>query len=109
MYKVDGNSIMLTRGDSFYAEVGIYDAEGHAYEVQSGDVIKFGLKQSTKESTCLIEKTIDNNDLILYLSPEDTKELPFGNYVYDIEITFANGDVDTFINGASFQLKAEVV
>ena len=109
MYKVDGNSIMLTRGDSFYAEVGIYDAEGQAYEVQSGDVIKFGLKHSTKESTCLIKKTIDNNDLILYLSPEDTKELPFGNYVYDIEITFANGDVDTFINGASFQLKAEVV
>jgi hypothetical protein len=46
--------------------------------------------------------------MILELDPEDTKPLPFGSYTYDIEITFANGIVDTFICEARFILTPEV-
>ena len=110
MYKVDGNSIKLTRGDSFYTLVTMKRKDtGEEYIPQEGDVIRFGLKKSAEQTTCLIEKIIPNDTLILYLEPNDTKSFSFGKYVYDIEITFANGDVDTFINNADFNIVTEVI
>jgi len=35
----------------------------------------------------------------LIIDPDDTKKLAFDTYKYDIELTKASGDVDTFING----------
>ena len=46
--------------------------------------------------------------MTLTLQPSDTKNLPFGNYVYDIELTTADGFVDTFIGPATFTLTGEV-
>lgn len=65
------------------------------------------MKRNYSSSRVLIHKKIPNDTLILYLEPKDTKKLAFGNYVYDIEITFANGDVDTFIRG-EFGIEPEV-
>lgn len=110
MYKINGNSITLTRGDSFYTTVTMKNKEtGESYTPQEGDVIRFGLKQNIKDTSCLIEKTIPNDTLMLHLEPGDTANLPFGKYVYDMELTFANGDVDTFINNESFVLAPEVI
>ena len=109
MYRVDGTRITLTRGDSFYATVGINNANGEPYDPQEGDIIRFGLKVKATDSDCLITKVIPNDTLVLALAPEDTKALPFGKYVYDIELTFANGDIDTFINNAELSLIAEVI
>ena len=47
-------------------------------------------------------------DLNLRIVPNDTKNLPFGSYLYDLELTFADGYVDTFINCASFRIVPEV-
>ena len=110
MFVIEGTTIILTRGDSFYATVRVIDkGTGQPYEFQQGDSLKFGLKKSTCEPNCLIEKDISTSKLELALSPSDTKTLPFGTYVYDIQLTFANGDVDTFINEAKFILKDEVL
>ena len=46
--------------------------------------------------------------MILELEPNDTKTLDFGSYVYDVQITFADGRVDTFITEAVFKLTPEV-
>ena len=47
--------------------------------------------------------------MTLDIIPNDTKRLPFGDYVYDVEITFGNtGRVYTFINNAKFKLAPEV-
>jgi uncharacterized membrane protein YkoI len=46
--------------------------------------------------------------MILELEPSDTKILDFGSYVYDIEITFKDGTVDTFITEANFKITPEV-
>ena len=46
MYVIDGTNIKLTRGDSFYCEVGIKRKEsGEPYEPQAGDVVRFYLKR----------------------------------------------------------------
>ena len=40
--------------------------------------------------------------------PADTKTLPIGRYVYDIQITFADGTVKTVVGPATFEIAAEV-
>ena len=115
MYKVSGNAISLTRGDSFYSVLSM-KKNGLTYTPVEGDVIRFALKSAEmnksgtdyKETEPLILKTIPNDTLMLYLAPSDTKTLPFGRYVYDIQITFANGDIDTFIAEVPFTLTREV-
>lgn len=109
MYKIDGTRIELTRGDSFYGQVGMKNQDGTDYEPQEGDVIRFALKKRYWDEDPLIEKTIPNDTLVLHLLPADTKTLAVGGYEYDIEIQFADGDVDTFINQATFILLPEVI
>lgn len=108
MLKIDGTTIKLTRGDSMYAELSL-TRNGETYTPQSGDVIRFGIKKTVADTECIIAKVIPNDTLVLHLDPSDTENFDFGKYIYDIEITFANGDVDTFINNADFNLVAEVI
>lgn len=103
------NRIRLTRGDSFYATVSMrYKLTGQKYVPAVGDSIRFALKKTYSDATPLITKIIPNDTLLLELSPQDTENMAFGEYVYDIELTKADGDVDTFIAEAIFELLPEV-
>jgi len=109
-YSVSGNTIELTRGDSFSAEIKLYQGQ-HEYTPDDGDVIRFAVKSSdmlTSESEPLILKEIDHETMTLELEPADTKGLAFKEYVYDIEITFDDGTVDTFITASPFIITTEV-
>ena len=106
MYKIDGTTISLTRGDSLYATIAMKQGT-QTYTPAEGDVIKFTVRK-TYSTPVLIQKTIPHDTLMLHLLPADTKELPYGRYVYDVELTTADGDVDTFIDKASFILTEEV-
>lgn len=107
MVEIKGTTIKMTRGDTLSLTITIMNG-AEPYEVQAGDVIRFALKKTYQDAEPLIEKTIDNETLGLQLEPEDTKELPFGSYVYDIEITMEDGTVDTFIAEANLTLAKEV-
>ena len=106
MYKIDGTTISLTRGDSLYVQLAIKQGT-QTYTPAEGDVIKFTIRK-TYSTPILIQKTISHDTLVLHLLPSDTKELPYGRYVYDVELTTADGDVDTFIDRAAFVLTEEV-
>lgn len=108
MYKIEGTTITLTRGDSFYSEIKIKTAAGAAYTPQAGESVRFALKRFYTDTEPLILKTIPTDTLLLYLAPEETKALAVGEYVYDVELTRANGDVDTFIHEAKFIVSYEV-
>lgn len=112
---VKKNAITLTRGDTLRVKVGIkYNEE--EYTPQTGDSVRFALKNNIKtpdgteyvDPDPLILKDIPIDTMILQLDPEDTKPLGFKTYVYDIEITFADGTVDTFITNSPFKLTEEV-
>lgn len=114
MYKVEGTTITMTRGDTLLVQVGII-RDDTPYTPVAGDSVRFAVKSGLnargtnfKESDPLILKTIPIDTMILRLDPDDTKSLDFGNYFYDIEITFANGIVDTFIPNSKFVLAPEV-
>ena len=116
---LSNNTIIMTRGDSLRTIVTLCqsaDGEVVPYIPMEGDVIRFALKHHAFNSTFtefldsepLILKVISNDTLELVLDPEDTKDLGFGDYVYDIQITLADGTVDTFIDNAVFRLTPEV-
>lgn len=99
MYSVNGTNITLTRGDTFKATITATMADGSAYQIESGDQIRFAAKQNYEDSSVAIEKSIPTDTMLLKLDPVDTKSLDFGSYFYDIQLTKANGEIDTFIKG----------
>lgn len=103
-----GNAITLTRGDTFKAVVTPINDDGTEYEMQEGDTLRFAMKKdySDPQTTLLIDIPADTR--LLVIESDDTKELDYGSYVYDIQLTHANGDVDTFIAKEKFKLTEEV-
>lgn len=92
--------IVVTKGDTVKMPIIVTNNDGSIYHVQKDDVINFGLKKEYTDAECLIEKTIDNNELVLVLSHEDTKKLESGiGYKYDIQILRNKDEVHTFISG----------
>ena len=115
MFKIDGTTVWLTRGDTFQTTVTIKQADGTAYTPSGSDEVTFGLKRALfkdggkefADSTPLISKTIPIATMTLTLLPTDTEKLSFGHYKYDIELIH-NGEVSTFIENADFFLTPEV-
>lgn len=105
MFSVKGTKIELVRGDTLILSLSIKQ-NGENYIPQQGDVIRFALKRAAMngdktaylDEEPLIETIIPNDTLILRLESEDTANLLFGKYAYEISIEMANGIVDTFIS-----------
>lgn len=100
MYQINNKTkqITLTKGDTLKLEIQIM-IDGEVYTPNANDSLRFAMKKSYKTSNVLINKPIPIETRILHIEPQDTKRLYSGEYVYDIQITFENGDVDTFIKG----------
>ena len=107
--KISGTTITMTRGDTLRVTLELKDENEEIYEPQEGDAIRFAMKKSYKDPDTLILKDIPIDSLELVLDPDDTKNLPQpSSYNYDIEMIYANGDVDTFIDKAKLVLTEEV-
>lgn len=108
MFKItpgrDGPTIMLTRGDTASFDIIILDSSGEVYTPQPGDDVTFTVKKSATKEDALISKTGTS----ISLTHEDTANLRYGNYVYDVQMAYASGDIDTFIGPAVFVLTEEV-
>ncbi len=112
MFKVNGTDIWLTRGDTFVAQIEI-KRNNTTYTPVSTDTIRFALKHSAMkldktdyiDENPVLVKDIPYDTLVLQLVPTDTKTLGFGTYDYDIQITFTDGTVDTFISGTMVIMK----
>lgn len=113
--RVSGTKIIMTRGDTLNLKINIMK-DNEEYIPEEGDVIRFALKHREIKADSsdfvdddpLILKTIPNDTMTLVLEPKDTKDLAFITYAYDIEITFADGSVDTFITNSQFKITEEV-
>lgn len=115
------NVIVHTRGDTLRSKVDIFydESKTQPYVPETGDSVRFALKKPRmtkvdkgyteyEDEEPLILKEIPMDTLILHLEPADTKDLHFGKYEYDIEITHSDGTVDTFIEASPFELTKEV-
>jgi len=107
-YSVKKTTINLTRGDTFHANIVMHDSEGNPYYPVEGETIRFAMKKDYSDAEPLLVIDVPIETMELIISSEDTKNLPFGSYVWDMQITRVNGDIDTFITKASLVLTEEV-
>lgn len=105
MFRVVNNNITLIRGDSATISLSIQNADGSEYTILPTDSVTMMVRQ-TPTSEVVISKTLDNG--VLNITPADTSNLPFGSYVYDIQIVHADGWTDTIIPVHRFDVLQEV-
>lgn len=103
----ENNNITLTRGDSASIAVGLKNPDGSDYTLQSGDVLMFTVKYNCITEDVIIQKDI-SSDGIINLLPADTAALLYDVYFYDVQLTRANGAVNTVIPPRDFIVAKEV-
>ena len=110
-YKVCENDsrIIMTRGDTVKITVRIkYKDSDDFYEPVEGETVRFSVKKYLSDKRPAIEKDIPLDSMLLTLDPEDTKDLGFGHYHYDIQLIRRNGDVTTFVEDKTLEITGEV-
>lgn len=103
-----GTTITMTRGDTLVAFVSITQPNGCPYTPVDGDKVRFAMKANYTDPKPLLVIDIPIDTMQLVIKPEDTADLNFGKYVYDVQLTKANGVVDTFITKAIIRIAEEV-
>ena len=108
LYINKDGTIRLTRGDTARLTVTINnDFDGKLYEITETDVLKLTVKRSVRDTTPAFQKSVTGSNKF-YIVPDDTKDLVFGKYIYDVELTTVGGDVYTVIEPTIFEILKEV-
>lgn len=112
--KIEGPAISMIRGDSATFHFHREDADGSVITVPP-TAIYFTVKESFDDEGFVIQKTLEDMTIDsayeyhLTILPDDTNELEFGEYVYDLEVIrdIIGTDKQTIAKG-SFTLETEV-
>lgn len=101
--KISGTDVYMTRGDSEGIIVNL-----NGYTPQTGDKVDFTVRR-TVGSKPLISKQaeFDGGQSVISIDPEDTSSLRFGDYVYDVQLTYG-GKVKTIITPSKLTLGEEI-
>lgn len=99
MFRISGNDISITRGDTAIIDFSLND-----YVLTDGDTVYFSVKKSVNYEESVIQKIITSfagGKALIELSATDT-DIEARSYVYDIQCNLADGRVDTVIGPAKF-------
>ncbi len=105
LFNVINNNISIIRGDSATVKLSVTDANGDPYTILGTDTVTMMVRQ-TPTSEVVISKTF--SDAQISIAPSDTEDLPYGNYVYDVQLVHNNGWTDTIIPVHGFTILPEV-
>ena len=109
MLIITGDDIKLTKGDSMIVELELEKGE-ETYTPQEGDQLRFAVSTGYRGEIGYVlhlSKPIDPEDMLIRLDPEDTTDMAKKRYHYDVEMTYADGVVDTCLSG-EFELTGDV-
>lgn len=103
----------MTRGDTESITLAIYDEDENLvpFSNANGDTVYFTVKSSTQTAIIDFQKIITSftpeGEAIVEITPNDTKDLRYGHYVYDVQVN-KNGSVTTVIKPSKFVIQEEV-
>ena len=103
------NTIHLTRGDTARFAIGqiVNTITNTNYTPTADDTVTMTVKKTVLQADPCVQLIVPGGE-VLHIKPEDTKAMAFGKYVYDIQLTMADGDVYTIIPPTTFELLKEV-
>lgn len=111
LYGNDGKNMEMTRGDTEIITVSCL-ANGIDMPLQIGDIVYFTVKETINSSSNAFQVKVTEftteGKAEIKIKPENTKNLKFRTYVYDVQITKADGTVTTIITPHEFKIGAEV-
>lgn len=108
LYIDDDNKIHLTRGDTARFKIPITNLVNNGeYAMAADDILHFTVKKSSKDDTFLFQRTSIGSNAV-HIRPEDTANLQFGKYKYDVELDTASGDVYTVIVPSLFEILEDI-
>jgi hypothetical protein len=106
-----GKYLAMIRGDSETINVSRVDSNGSAVPFVAGDTVYFTVKTDVNTTAKILQKKIEaftDGVAVIAIVPADTKNLSYGDYVYDVQLTRADGSVSTIIPPNTFTIKGEV-
>lgn len=106
MFDISSLNISITRGDTATLEITF---QGDV--PTDGDTVVMALKASPKKSETIWEKSasaFDEGVVCFEIAVEDTADLPFGTYYWDLRIFYSDGQVTTPFSPKKFVIQ-EVV
>lgn len=106
MLNCQNNTITLTRGDTAVLKLDIIDEQGIPYDVTDSDVVIFTLKRSVLDKAVVFQKSMVDGKITI--QPQDTANLEYGQYFYNVELTKEDGFVATVIPPHRFVIAEEV-
>lgn len=107
MLYINGNTIKMTRGDTAHLVIPIILSDGSEYTMKPGDTLTLSCKKSIQDENYAFQKVIESGNTF-HIQPDDTKNLEFGAYKYDIQLNTSNGDIYTVIDVSTFEILTEV-
>lgn len=89
--------IEIRRGTTNEFVIALTDEEGKPYSLSDADTLIFGIKRNVRQASPVFSKSFADYDelrggYVIGLTPEDTQDLDFGNYVYDIGLQKSTGE-----------------
>jgi hypothetical protein len=109
LFDVTNNIITLTRGDYAELDVFLYNQDKTPHILIEGETLTLSVKRKITDITPIFQKVLKQGDeLVFVFLPEDTKNLDFGAYKYDVEFNTADGKPDTIITPHDFIIGEEV-
>ena len=126
MFKIIGNNIYLSRGDTASPAIKIRSSDGEYYRLGGTDILVFTVKKNLSDtSPALVKNTprevpesVSSDTIYKYvfdISKNDTMSLDFGDYYYDVRLDYIDNSADppivkrcTIVEPSLFKIK-EVV
>lgn len=106
--------IRMIRGSTRKFNIFLNDSAGEPYELQTDEVIRFGIKIKSSDTDYIIKKELTADDLntengayTLGFTPDDTLHLNFGEYFYDVGVQRGT-DYYTIIPYSSFVIAQNI-
>ena len=103
---LSGTNISLIRGDTETLTVKC------SVPFAAGDTVTMTVKESVDSEQPALQEIVESfgaqGEATIIIAHEDTEWLELGSYVYDIQVTRADGTVKTLVPKSGFRLEEDV-
>ncbi len=105
MFQIVKNSVKMVRGDTGIVELALTDENGNAIEPAAYTAI-FSLKKNIDDVAYIMQKEFVDGQVAF--THADTNNLPYGQYVYDVQIEILQDNSIHTIGANTFSILPDV-